>query len=110
VAALLPSNWNIRLIDRNAEEVSEDDLSWADLVMTGGMVVQQHDTRAIIAMCREYGIPVIVGGPDVTSSPHLYMERVCALSHSGLACVLARIAWSVLARGRAFEASKLQAA
>lgn len=74
VAALLPPSWNLRLIDRNAEEVSEDDLLWADLVMTGGMVVQQHDARTLIAICNERDIPVVVGGPDVTSSPHLYKD------------------------------------
>jgi radical SAM superfamily enzyme YgiQ (UPF0313 family) len=74
VAALLPSQWNVRLIDRNAEELAESDLSWADLVMTGGMVVQQHDAREIIRMCNERGIPVAVGGPDVTSSPHVYAD------------------------------------
>ena len=31
VAALLPPTWNIRLVDRNAELLSESDLDWADL-------------------------------------------------------------------------------
>jgi hypothetical protein len=61
VAALLPREWSVRLIDRNAEEVTEDDLSSTDLVMTGGMVVQQHDTREIIHICKKRRIPVIVG-------------------------------------------------
>jgi radical SAM superfamily enzyme YgiQ (UPF0313 family) len=72
VAALLPAQWNVRLIDRNAEELTEADLSWADLAMTGGMVVQQHDTLEIIRICKQRGLPVAVGGPDVTASPHVY--------------------------------------
>jgi hypothetical protein len=36
VAALLPKSWNIRLLDRNAEELTDAVLDWADLVMTGG--------------------------------------------------------------------------
>ena len=72
VAALLPSAWAIRLVDRNAEQLTDGDLEWADLVMTGGMLPQQHDTLEIIDICRAGGKPVVVGGPGVTSSPHLY--------------------------------------
>jgi radical SAM superfamily enzyme YgiQ (UPF0313 family) len=72
LAALLPQTWDFRLVDRNAEELTDDDLNWADLVMTGGMLPQQPDTLYIIDLCRSRDIPVVVGGPDVTSSPHIY--------------------------------------
>jgi hypothetical protein len=36
------------------------------------MLPQQRDTLAIIALCQAAGIPVVVGGPDVTSSPEHY--------------------------------------
>ena len=74
VAALLPPEWSVRFLDRNVEELTERDLAWADLVMTGGMIVQQRDTLDIIRMCRARAIPVAVGGPDATSSPHVYRE------------------------------------
>ena len=48
VAAMLPPSWAVRLVDRNAEELTDEDLAWADLVMTGGMLPQQHDTLEII--------------------------------------------------------------
>ena len=35
VAALLPAAWTCRLVDRNVADVTEADLAWADLVMTG---------------------------------------------------------------------------
>src|SRR6516165_3097318 len=47
LAALLPQTWNFRLVDRNAEQLADSDLNWADLVMTGGMLAQQPDTLAI---------------------------------------------------------------
>jgi radical SAM superfamily enzyme YgiQ (UPF0313 family) len=72
LAGLLPSPWNLRLVDRNAEELTDSDLDWADLVMTGGMLPQQLDTLALIELCRARGKPVAVGGPDPTSSPHVY--------------------------------------
>jgi len=72
LAALLPQTWNFRLIDRNAEDLEDDDLNWADLVMTGGMLPQQPDALCVIELCRTRNIPVVVGGPDATSSPHVY--------------------------------------
>src|SRR2546425_7197501 len=72
VAAMLPKSWTIRLINRNTEEMTEADLDWADMVMTGGMLPQQSDALRIIRMVQALGKPVVVGGPDVTSSPHVY--------------------------------------
>jgi len=48
VAALLPPEWTIRLVDRNVEALADSDLEWADLVMTGGMLPQYFDTIEII--------------------------------------------------------------
>src|SRR5437763_8815337 len=70
VAALLPKSWNVRLVNRNTEELSESDLAWAAMVMTGGMLFQQADTLDHIESCRARGLPVAVGGPDVSASPH----------------------------------------
>jgi len=72
VAALLPESWEIRLVNRNTETLAEADLERADMVMTGGMLFQQPDTLRIIDMCRARGKPVVVGGPDVTSTPGIY--------------------------------------
>ena len=72
VAALLPPSWSIRLVNRNTEELAEDDLAWADMVMTGGMLFQQADCLDLLAVCRARGVPVVVGGPDISSSPHIY--------------------------------------
>ncbi len=72
VAALLPQSWEVRLVNRNTDTLTEADLEWADLVMTGGMLFQQPDALRIIEMCRTRGRPVVVGGPDVTSTPDIY--------------------------------------
>ena len=72
VAALLPSSWQCRLVNRNTEELQDADLDWADLVMTGGMMAQQPDTLQIIELAHARHRPVVVGGPDVTSSPEAY--------------------------------------
>src|SRR5688572_22395035 len=60
VAALLPESWECRLINRNTEQLTDADLDWADMIMTGGMQPQRPDTLRIIALARERGKPVIV--------------------------------------------------
>jgi len=72
VAALLPAAWTCRLVDRNVADVTEADLAWADLVMTGGMNVQRLDCLNVIALAQSRGKVVVVGGPDVTSEPNFY--------------------------------------
>ncbi|MCP4573700.1 MAG: B12-binding domain-containing radical SAM protein [bacterium] len=74
VAALLPAEWSLKLIDRNIEELPESDLDWADLVMIGGMLPQQADTKRVIALAHDRRKPVVLGGPDVTCSPTVYEE------------------------------------
>jgi len=48
VAAILPTSWEVCLIDCNTEAVDEVDLAWADLIFTGGMLPQQADTLRLI--------------------------------------------------------------
>lgn len=72
VAAMLPSDWEVRLIDLNAENLDERDVEWADMVFMGGMIAQQPDHIRLIDHFHSLGKTVVVGGPDATSSPHLY--------------------------------------
>ena len=69
---MLPAHWNVRLVNRNTEDVAEADFAWADMVMTGGMINQQLDTLRVIDLAQKHGTPVVVGGPDATSSPLIY--------------------------------------
>jgi hypothetical protein len=57
LAALLPRSWDIRLVNRNTEELTEAQLDWADLVMTGGMLAQQFDTLRVIEIARAASKP-----------------------------------------------------
>lgn len=74
VAAMLPAQWEVRLVNRNTETLEDDDIAWADLVMIGGMLNQQPDFLHLIDHVHGLGKPVCVGGPDVSSSPHLYAK------------------------------------
>jgi radical SAM superfamily enzyme YgiQ (UPF0313 family) len=72
VAALLPRNWELRLVDENVEELTDAALAWADVVMTGGMLPQQRDALRVVGRAHALGKKVVVGGPDATASPEVY--------------------------------------
>jgi Domain of unknown function (DUF4070)/Radical SAM superfamily len=109
VAALLPSTWSIRLVDRNVEELSDSDVACADLVMTGGMLTQHSDLIDTIELCRARGKPVVIGGPAVTSSPHLYRKANFRVLGEAEGIIGAFIeAWEGGATEGDFEAEKFQ--
>jgi radical SAM superfamily enzyme YgiQ (UPF0313 family) len=69
VAALLPQEWEMKLVDRNVREITEDEWNWAELVVISGMIVQKDDMQIQIAEAKRRGIPVAVGGPYASSTP-----------------------------------------
>lgn len=109
VAALLPPEWPVRLIDQNTQELTPQDIDDADLVMTGGMLPQQLAALEIVELCRSRGTPVAVGGPDVTSSPHVYQNadiRVIGEAESVMDAFVG--AWNAGMRRGVFEAEKFK--
>jgi radical SAM superfamily enzyme YgiQ (UPF0313 family) len=110
LAALLPQTWEFRLINRNAQPLDDADILWADLVMTGGMLPQQVDTLAIISRCKNLGKPICVGGPDPTSSPHLYDAADFLVLGEAEGIIDAFVAaWTNGERKGVFQAEKFQA-
>ncbi len=69
VAAMLPPQWDCRLVDLNTGPVTEDDWRWADLVMISGMLVQKDGLLALTSEAKARSKPVVVGGPYPTSVP-----------------------------------------
>lgn len=67
VAAMLPPDWEPRLIDLNVEPISRKDVEASDLVLTSAMLVQRASMEKVIALCRATGKPVVAGGPYPTS-------------------------------------------
>ena len=64
VAALLPKDWNVRLVDLNVRALHDDDLRWAELVLTGGLLIQTRSMQEVIARAVAFELPVAVGGPS----------------------------------------------
>lgn len=67
VAAMLPVGWRLKLVDTNVERLTDNDLRWADYVMISAMIVHKSSVREIAHRCREFGKPIIAGGPLFTT-------------------------------------------
>ncbi|HWR91682.1 MAG TPA: radical SAM protein, partial [Desulfobacterales bacterium] len=74
VAAMLPEEFNKRLVDVNVDSLMEDDLAWADMAFIGAMAVQRESAKHIIARCRARGLKVVAGGPLFTAEPDEFGE------------------------------------
>jgi len=110
LAALLPPSWDIRLVNRNTEELQDGDVTWADIVMTGGMLAQQFDSLKVIELAQRAGKPVAVGGPDPTSSPRIYARADIMMLGEAESIIDEFIAaWRRGERTGIFEAPKFQA-
>jgi radical SAM superfamily enzyme YgiQ (UPF0313 family) len=67
VAAMLPEQWEKRLIDMNVRSLEDKDLRWADLVFISGMAVQKESVERIITRCKSAGAKIVAGGPLFTT-------------------------------------------
>ena len=74
IAAMLPKEWEKRLIDMNTDAVQDRDLSWADYVFIGGMAIQRASAKELIARCKEAGVRTVGGGPLFTAAPDDFPE------------------------------------
>lgn len=63
IAAMLPAQWEKRLVDMNIESLTDRDLSWADMVFVSAMVVQRKSTFDVIQRSKKIGKTVVAGGP-----------------------------------------------
>lgn len=74
VAAMLPRDWDLRVVDLNVERLKDSDLRAADFVMISAMIVHQDSVRSVVARCAALGKPVIAGGPLFTTGHENFPE------------------------------------
>jgi len=73
VAAMLPDNWEKKLVDMNTTNLNDSDLRWADYVFISAMLVQQSSVAEVISRCKRFGNKIVAGGP-LFASRHEYFD------------------------------------
>lgn len=74
VAAMLPREWDLKVVDLNVGRLREADLRWADWVLLSAMIVHRESVRKIAHRCRELGKRVVAGGPLFTTGHEAFPE------------------------------------
>jgi len=67
VAAMLPKEWQLKLVNMNMTSLSDNDIGWADYVFISAMVTQRSSAKEVIAHCREMDAKIVAGGPLFTT-------------------------------------------
>jgi radical SAM superfamily enzyme YgiQ (UPF0313 family) len=71
IAAYLPKDISVRLIDRNVADEARSDWEWADVVFLSAMLAQQEDYLLCVANAKNAGKPIAVGGPLTHALPEI---------------------------------------
>ncbi len=74
VAAMLPPEWDKKLVDMNVNLLSNEDIKWADYVLISAMVVQKDSVREVIERCKKLDTKTVAGGPLFTSAPEKFED------------------------------------
>ena len=77
VAAMLPEDYEVTLVDMNVEPLSEAAVASADLVFVSSMLIQKESLEKVVRLCRKHGTRVVAGGPYPTSC----YERIQGVDH-----------------------------
>ncbi len=74
VAAMLPGEWEKRLVDMNVRPIADSDLAWADYALISAMAIQRESAQEVIARCRRLGVKTVAGGPLFTACYEAFPE------------------------------------
>ncbi len=72
VAAMLPQNWQKKLIDMNVQSLKDSHINWANLVFISAMSLQHESVKRIVQRCKNAGVRIVAGGPLFTAWPEKF--------------------------------------
>ncbi len=74
IAAMLPNDWKLKLVDMNIEKLRDKDIKTADYVFVSAMISQLESVREVIRRCKKLNVKIVAGGPLFTSMPKEFSE------------------------------------
>jgi len=107
VAALLPQEHEVRLLDLDAGPMAEADWEWPEVVMITGIIVQRDALLALVKEAKLRRKTVVVGGPYPTALPQEVLAAGCDFLVKGEAEATIPLFLEALREGRStgvFEA------
>jgi len=75
VAALLPAEWELSLVDLNVKPLTDEMIRRSDMVFISAMNTQAQSAFRIIERCKSLGATIVAGGPLFTHEYHRF-EKV----------------------------------
>ncbi len=76
VAAMLPEDWEKKLVDLNVEKLDGDMDEWPDIVMVSAMNAQKDSAVKVTDHFSRRGVTVMAGGPLFSNEPGEWSETV----------------------------------
>lgn len=77
VAAMLPPDWRLRLIDENVSPLRDADIQEAEVIMISAMILECESARRAITRFKAMGKTVIAGGPLFSNGRERFPEVDC---------------------------------
>jgi radical SAM superfamily enzyme YgiQ (UPF0313 family) len=74
VAAMLPKEWQKKVVDMNVTRLTDEDIRWADYVFISAMAIQKESVKEVVRRSRELDTVTVAGGPLFTMEAENYGE------------------------------------
>ena len=74
VAAMLPEEWELKLVDMNVQRLRNQDLEWADMLFISAMSIQRNSAEEVIHRAKQHQLTVVAGGPLFTQDLEYFPE------------------------------------
>ena len=83
IAAMLPPEWESKLINMDIDELKDEDILWADYVFISGYYVYYFSAKEVVKRCSALGTKIVAGGPLFTETYEDFPEVDHFVLHEG---------------------------